>query len=79
MITFLKIILVLAILVAMIILLLGLNQVFTGEFDSDDSDAVRLRREVEKNQEVISEDSVFNTLLRHPQRVDAHDRMSKRS
>ena len=47
MITFLKIILVIVILAAMIVLLLGLDQLFTGRFDADSSDANRLRDEVE--------------------------------
>lgn len=77
MIMFLKVILVMVILAAMIILLLGLDHVFTGKFDSDSSDATRLRDEVEKHQEVISDNSVFDPLVRHSRRSDCTRRQPR--
>lgn len=70
MVMFFKVILVLVILAAMIMLLLGLDHVFTGKFDSDSSDATRLRQEVEKHQEVISDNSVFDPLVQHSRKVE---------
>lgn len=63
----------------MIILLLGLNNVFTGKFDADDSEAKRLRKDVERNKEVISRDSVFNPLVNHSHHIEPDSRQPRRS
>lgn len=79
MITFLKIILVIVILVAMIVLLLGLDQLFTGRFDADSSDANRLRDEVEKHKDVISDNNVFNSLVQRSRKLHDTSTESKRN
>lgn len=47
----------------MVILLLGLDQIFTGKFDADGTEAKLLRDDVEQNRNVISDNSIFTSLV----------------
>lgn len=63
MITFLKFILVLVILVAMIVILLGINQLFSGNFSSSEKETSDFRREVREKDEVMSSQNLFRRFL----------------
>lgn len=63
MIVFLQTVFVVMILVAMVLLLLGINQLFSGNFDSRKEDIVELREDVEKRKDVITTKSIFSSLV----------------
>lgn len=68
MIVFIQVILVIVILGAMVMILLGLDHLINGGFDTTPDDTKKLRDEVNTRREVIGSNSVFNSL------VSEHDR-----
>ncbi len=58
-----QIILVVVILAAMIMLLLGLDHLFVGRLDTDDSLTGELKKDVEKSKDVISDKNIFYMLV----------------
>lgn len=68
MIVFIQVILVIVILGAMVMILLGLDHLINGGFDTNPDDTKKLRDEVNTRREVIGSKSVFNSL------VSEHDR-----
>lgn len=50
-------------LVAMVALLLGISHLFSGEFQTDEKDNARLRRDVRDRDDVITRENVFHTFL----------------
>lgn len=60
----LKAVFIIVILAAMVILLLGINHIFSGNFNARTEDADRLRRDLEEKEDVITEDNVFESLVR---------------
>lgn len=59
----LKVIAVVVILLAMIILLLGIGHLFSGNFHTDVEDVKDLRAEISRKEDVIGEGSVFRNLV----------------
>lgn len=68
MIVFIQVILVAVILGAMVMILLGLDHLINGGFDTTPDDTKKLRDEVNTRREVIGRNNVFNSL------VSKHDR-----
>lgn len=60
----------------MVILLLGLDQIFTGKFDADGDEAKQLRDDVEQNRNVISDNSIFTSLVNKTRNGNAAYRSS---
>lgn len=60
----LKALLVIVILAVMVLILLGINHIFSGNFDVAREDEESLRRDLEEKEDVITEKSVFSELLR---------------
>lgn len=50
-------------LVAMVVLLLGISHLFSGEFQTNEKDNARLRHDVRDRDEVITRENVFHTFL----------------
>ena len=63
MILLLKGMLVLIILVAMVMILLGINQLFSGNFQNEEEETKVLRKEVEERDEVITSQNLFRKFL----------------
>lgn len=63
-ITILKAVAVIVILALMILLLLSVNHFLRGDFDARQSDADRLREELDNKREVITDESIFNRLVK---------------
>lgn len=63
MILILKGMLVLIILVAMVMILLGINQLFSGNFQNEEEETKVLRNEVEERDEVITSQNLFRKFL----------------
>lgn len=63
MILILKGMLVLIILVAMVMILLGINQLFSGNFQNEEEETNVLRKEVEERDEVITSQNLFRKFL----------------
>ncbi len=59
----LKIIAVVMILAAMIVILLGISHLFSGNFTSDSEDSVKLKEEIKNEDTVISERNIFHEFL----------------
>lgn len=55
--------LVLIILVAMVMILLGINQLFTGNLRTEEDDTNRLRNDVNDKDEVLTSQNVFRRFL----------------
>lgn len=60
----LKFIAVVVILAAMLMILLGIGHLFSGNFHSDSEDAEKLRQDVENNTDVVSPRSLFYEFLK---------------
>ncbi|MDE6006419.1 MAG: hypothetical protein K2G67_02565 [Muribaculaceae bacterium] len=60
----LKALLVVVILGVMILVLLGINHIFSGNFSVDSSDMDDLRQEVNESDEVISNNGAFTELVK---------------
>jgi len=58
-----QITLIILILAGMTMLLLGIDQLFTGKFNADDERANQLRRDVKNKGEVISDNNIFKSLV----------------
>lgn len=58
-----KIILVVVLLVAMVMVLLGIGHLFSGNFNTVQNDIDELRREVRERDEVISAKNSFHAFL----------------
>lgn len=58
-----QITLVILILAGMMMLLLGIDQLFTGKFNADDEQANQLRHDVRNKGEVISDNNIFKSLV----------------
>lgn len=58
-----QITLVILILAGMVVLLLGIDQLFTGKFNADDERANQLRHDVKNKGEVISDNNIFKSLV----------------
>lgn len=59
----LKALLVVVILGVMILLLLGINHIFSGSFSIEDTEVDNLRQELEETNEVISNNGAFTELV----------------
>ena len=66
----LKVLLVIVILSVMILVLLGINHFLSGNFSVNDSDVDKLRSDVRKRDEVISNNSIFTELVKVKNRDD---------
>ncbi|MBD5195004.1 MAG: hypothetical protein HDS12_04800 [Bacteroides sp.] len=60
----LKALLVIVILALMILVLLGINHIFSGNFTTDDSDIDDLRNDIIESDDVISEQNAFTELVK---------------
>ena len=58
-----KAILIIFILAVMVVLLLGINHLFAGNFRADRDDADKLREDVETKDDVITDNNVFHELV----------------
>lgn len=58
-----KAVLVIVIMVAMVLILLGINHLFSGNFATREQDAERMRHDVDHKEDVITDDSVFHNLV----------------
>ena len=58
-----QITIVILILAGMMMLLLGIDQLFTGKFNADDERAYQLRHDVKNKGEVISDNNIFKSLV----------------
>lgn len=56
-------VIVIVILAVMVVLLLGINHLFSGTFNSDTDDADQLRKDVDDSPEVITDKSIFHGLV----------------
>lgn len=63
-ITVIKAVLVIVIMAVMILLLLAINHIFSGNFNSSQSDTDRLREDVSESEEVITGESAFREFVR---------------
>lgn len=72
-ITILKAVLVIVILGVMVLMLLGINHIFSGSFDAKSEDADELRRDLEDNVDVISQQNLLSELVK----VTARERKGK--
>lgn len=77
-ISILKVVLVIVTLAGMILLLIGMNHFFSGNFDITDSEIDDMRRDVEGSDDVITERSVFRELVEAPRTVDGIGREVRR-
>lgn len=64
------------VLASMVMILLGLDQLFSGKFNSDQDKVSELREEVEHRREVISDNSVFHGLVSKSQNNNAPSAMA---
>lgn len=55
--------LVLIILVAMVMILLGINQLFSGNLQTEEEDINRFRNEVNDNDDVMTSQNLFRKFL----------------
>ena len=62
----LKAVVIITILGVMVLLLLGISHLFSGQFNSTKEDADHLREEVKESSDVISDNSVFRDLVKKP-------------
>lgn len=62
-ITILKAVAVIIILAVMIVILLSVNHLLRGDFDSKQADVDRMREELNDSEDVISDHSVFKELV----------------
>ncbi len=62
-ITILKILAVILILAAMIVILLGINHLFSGNFNSTPEDSKKLKEEIRHEDTVISDRNVFHNFI----------------
>lgn len=60
----LKALLVIVILALMILVLLGINHIFSGNFTTDDSEVDDLRIDVMESDDVITDHNVFTELVK---------------
>lgn len=63
-ITILKAVLVIVILAVMVLVLLGINHFFSGNFDAGSEDADALRHDVEEKKDVLTPENVFHEFIR---------------
>lgn len=63
-ISILKAVLVLVTLAVMILVLIGINHLFSGNFDLSQSDIDDMRHDLNDKEDVITENSVFNELVK---------------
>lgn len=63
MILILKGMLVLIILVAMVMILLGINQLFTGNLHTEEEEINQLRNDIDEKDDVITSQSLFRKFL----------------
>ena len=59
-----KAVLIIVILGVMVLILLGINHLFAGNFDADEDDAAELRKDLDERKDVISDQSVFHDLVK---------------
>lgn len=71
MIVFIQVILVIVILGAMMMILLGLDHLINGGFNTTPDDTEKLRDEVNTRHDVIGSESVFNSLVSEHNRKGA--------
>lgn len=62
-ISIIKAILIIVILAVMVMVLLGINHLFAGNFRADRDDAEQLREDVETKNDVITDNNVFHELV----------------
>ena len=67
-ISILKAVLIIVILGVMVLILLGINHLFSGSFDTREQDAEELRNDVRESPEVISRQSVFHGFVENGSR-----------
>lgn len=58
-----KFLLVMIILVAMVLILLGINYLFSGNLHSDEKETDKFRKEVEHDEDVMSTKNVFHQFI----------------
>lgn len=63
----LQVVAVIVILGVMVLILLGISHIFSGSFNTDQSDEAALRQDLEDKPDVITEENVFHQLLREDQ------------
>lgn len=63
-ITILKALSIIIVLAVMVLILLSVNHMLRGNFDSKPSDMARMREDLEDNDRVITDDSVFGELVK---------------
>lgn len=71
-----QVILVIVVLASVVMILLGLDQLFSGKFNSDQDKVRELRDEVEHRRDVISDNSVFRGLVSKSQNNKAPSSMA---
>lgn len=59
---------------AMIMVLLGIDQLFTGRFNADNDKARRLRDELENERDVITDSSLFSSIVTSKQMRDNNNK-----
>lgn len=62
-ITIIKIIAVVVILAAMLVILMGIGHLYSGNFDTDKKEVDQLREDVKNKEDVVSKESAFHVLI----------------
>lgn len=63
-ITVLKAVSIIIVLVLMVLILVSVNHLMSGNFDSEPSDIKRMREDLKEDEHVITDESVFNDLVK---------------
>lgn len=69
-ITLLKAVSVIIILAIMILILLSVNHLVRGDFDSEETDLDKMREDLKENDRVITDESIFRDLVKVRTRPD---------
>lgn len=69
MVTLLKIVLVTVILAVMVLILLGIGHLFSGDFSATEDDTKSLRKDVDTRRDVITDESAFSSLVRQSKKI----------
>lgn len=70
--TLLKIVLVAVILAVMVLILLGIGHLFSGDFSATEDDTKSLRNDVDTRRDVITDESAFSSLVRQSKKIKGH-------
>lgn len=63
-ITILKALSIIIVLAVMVLILLSVNHLLRGNFDSKPSDLAQMREDLEEDDHVITDESIFNELVK---------------